>query len=1361
MRLKNLLILILLVGSPVAYFALRAEPLSPRQELEQLRVSIESDRPNEGHTLRKLERLTRDARDADDEPLMADLLDVRATYLTSIGSAERAKSDLEELLRDHRAGDADLRLRLALTEIEAGQPSAALKSLRELTADHPEMLSAWVELGVLQQDSANKHLEEALSGLRPLLVESDYEHASELLQKLAAQDPEDRLRTATIFAIRRLFRTSDEAELARALSLTDQASVELADARQAFATSFGYGLERRAISGFLKILIDAGEVDLAVETGMLGLQSPALRDNKETVQLLIRVLLEREDYLDAARIATLSLESKEPHDADHLRLLCLALYRGEVWGRLLTTAAQFGGIGRGDDPPTANLYLGFTCCQTDRVRRGARMLRDYATSGASEPFPGARAQAWFTLAKIARDMNDPAGEQEALLGGLQLEPDHHGAEWIRLAELQEGVQYGGYRTPLESYSRGMSQASRFTWKLLEKWTELGEKVIAAGGRDVASIDRALRASARIYPIGDIDPYLFYRLAEVNLEAGRIASAGTILSRLLEEYPGLLPAVDLRIRCLQEQGRRMDEVEWIVHRAELAGPDKETQRLLATVDPSELSGAQRVRLMSTDPDNTGRIEVARALIAAGDDERALIALDAAMNKKTDVERLEEANILFRLGRFDEALHNYLAIDRAGPIAPSAMRQAVLSASYVGKYRRVPSLLEEILESPGRDEDLKLLAGDLSLRIGNQADALQYYADYESKHNIDHSVLLKRAIAALLSAEAAGVGHRKEHDSTAHSAIDRAEALSASSEVLVARLVLAISSGDERERDYAARQIASYDAQSPPLLRALAAASTDSWTEVRGILDSEFEGTSYAAPEGALPGLLRIITTDKLGLGGYAVPSAFGKNGNDCLLFWRGTPNEPREQGAVTALLLASVTPGFEFYVLEALKEFPPSSSGRLWPNFIQARVLARLGEDWQAREHAQALVTAHPDFLPGWSLLERIETSRLGPTHPQIKELRRRRELSRDKTLARAGMALSSVEEKLKSGQANQAATQVESLLAAAPEWHEASAMLARTRAAQGRTRDALGIWKSLCLERSRDIGVLYVNEYVELLEDTRLRQREPLSIGAAANALDELIEAYPNKPAAVLARAEVDLDWDPANIAICVSRALRRLDDYRAGLRGRTLEDLEPGTLEAWIEFYWRLDRTAAERVLQEERELAPGQPEAWRLIGRLYREKGEVLNSRTALRLLARMLPDAATQLELAETSIALGMPHGSVARHLRDAERLGATTESFEARALAAESQLRQGRPADISVAIDSLEQIWNRVAELPRNEVPRMAALYARALLSRADLADKTKAAEVLQIGLSVTRNPYERARMQALIGFSKLENSALTD
>jgi tetratricopeptide (TPR) repeat protein len=276
-----------------------------------------------------------------------------------------------------------------------------------------------------------------------------------------------------------------------------------------------------------------------------------------------------------------------------------------------------------------------------------------------------------------------------------------------------------------------------------------------------------------------------------------------------------------------------------------------------------------------------------------------------------------------------------------------------------------------------------------------------------------------------------------------------------------------------------------------------------------------------------------------------------------------------------------------------------------------------------------------------------------------------------------------------------------------------------------------------------------------------LRHREPLGLGAAAIALDELIAKYPDKPAAVLARAEVDLDWDPANIAICVSRALRRLDDYRAALNGRTLESLEPGTLEAWTDFYWRLDQDAAERLVHSERELAPGRPEAWRLIGRMYREQGEVLESRNSLRLLARMLPDAATQLELAETSIALGMPHSSVARHLRDAERLGGTKDGLEARTLAAESLLGQGRPADVNGAIDSLEQTWNQLGEIPRHQIPRVGSLYARALLSRSEAADKSRAIEVLDVALGVSRNPYERAQMVALIGFCKLPDRTVTD
>ncbi len=1361
MRLKTLLILAVLIGVPAFLLLARPEPLTPRQDLARLRSSIASERPDEQHTLRQLSRLLRDAREDGDRALVEEVIDTRAAYLRKIGAPETAKRDLEELLADFRQGDPNVRLRLALAEVDSGEEVAGLELLNALVREAPEFLSARVELGVIEQRRAGERLAEAEAITRAMLIESDHEQVVGLLRELAAKDPNDRSRTATTFAIRGFFRPADESDLARALSLADEASRELSVARQAFASSFELGLDRRAVTGFLRILVDAGEVDLAVDTGRLGLESPSLRENDETVLLLIDVLLERGDVLGAARIAKLSLDSSETHEASHLRKLCLALYRGESRGPMITAAVRLRGIARGDDAEVAEMYMGFGMSQGAAPRRAENFLRDFATSQTEEPFRGARAEAWFTLAKLARDRGDDAIERESLLGALALQPDGHGAEWLRLAELQETAPHGGYRAPLESYTRGMCQVPRFASQLMDKWIELGDRVLYAGGRDLDTIQRNLRRRGQFYPVGDVDPYLYYRLAERSLDDGSPTPAATIVRRLLEEYPDLLPAVDLMIRVTAAQGRKQEHLEWIVRRLELAGPDDVGRELLSSVDPEEWSGEQRVRLMAADPSGAGRLEVARSLIDSGRDQEALIALRAPTQRETDEERVAEARILYRHGQFQDALNVIALLEPSSPQALASLRENVLGSLYVSRIARVRVLLAEVLEAQGEERSTRLLISDLYARIGDAAEALRVLESDYAGPGADWELLRRYAVANLMLAEQQrGMEEAEPYYRAALAAIDRAEGLSDDPAIAVGRLLVAYSRGDVPQQDLATRELSSYDVDAPPLWRGLAAAAAGSWTEASGIVDAAADGVTFSDPDQCVWGLLRVLVNHETGQPA-PLPPTFGKTGSEMFGFWRGVAGDRRDESRSGALLLAAETPGFELYTLAGLQARGGGAVGKLWRVLLEARTLQRMGELWQARARALDLVEAFPEFQPGWTLLERVEIERLGRDHPGVDQVLRMREVAENPALARAERALGEVRAKYESGDYDAATTQLRALLEAAPDWVEARVMLAETHQAAGRLAPAAEVWEELTTYRPQTVGRDYVTRYVDCLFEMRDDPRGQYDDGYVGAALNRLHGLFPSDPTVVLALARIDLHQDPDNVSICVSRALKRLQDYRDGLRGRSLESVRAGTLAEWIEFYAQLDPDLAERVLREERAADPGQPDAWRLMGRLLRRTGDLARSREELRLFAEMLPDATTHLELAETSIRLGLPHGVIARHLREAQRLGAELQTMYARALTAESQLSHGQPALVDAAIQTLSELWEERGRVTRDERSRLAYLYGRALLSRARKADKDLARVVLTEGLRATSDPYRAATMRALHGIAGLADSRPVD
>ena len=134
-------------------------------------------------------------------------------------------------------------------------------------------------------------------------------------------------------------------------------------------------------------------------------------------------------------------------------------------------------IGTSVDTIESALYLGLAQNGRKRYANARTLLRSYAKSNLSDPFPDAHYQAWTILAKLDRAANEPFFERESVHAALKLAPSGEKAKalWIRLFELQMRDGHTSPALPLRSIAEALCQSDQLDPKLFESFLEIGKK----------------------------------------------------------------------------------------------------------------------------------------------------------------------------------------------------------------------------------------------------------------------------------------------------------------------------------------------------------------------------------------------------------------------------------------------------------------------------------------------------------------------------------------------------------------------------------------------------------------------------------------------------------------------------------------------------------------------------------------------------------------------------------------------------------------------------------------------------------------------------------------------------------------------
>lgn len=1283
----------LLAAGAVTLMVTRQRQLTPSELLGVYEARLaRREQHSEEMLLRGFETVARLAAERGEGEVAARALVARGKLLLELGAGAGAREDFQRALREFRPGDLEIRRLAAQARIAAGEFEAALGDLDSLLAEVPEYAPAWAQAGELHRRLAAERVGRAEELLARAFTREAQERAGPLLARLCALDPGDARRPAIAARLRELGPYRESEPVARALGLADEAAHDSARARAAFTRNLELDPDPIAIAGLLRILIDAGELETASELGRLALRHPGVPTHLPTLDLLLRLYVERGDARAAAQVARSLLELPAV-ELEHLLLASRAFYETRDVQRLLGPTSSTMRLRQTSDrhTPVAELYTGLFVARTNDPARGMLSLRNFTNSTLEDPFPGARLLAWREVADAASRSGDRFGEREALHAAVQLAPEGDAGLWRRLYELQAGAEGSSSDLPLASLTQALRLDARLVAELLPTWTELGERSLVEAGIDLPSVFQGLRDRGQALPTRPLQPYALFRLAESWFEAGDPARARFVARRLLEVLPGFLPALDLYLDASLALGRTADVVEQVVRRAEAVGLDERTQALLDRVLPGDISSEQILRLVRAAPDRIGRRLFAERQRREGWPERALASLEAAGDPGDGRIQAAIAELLLEAGEYGRAASAASRVPAKGPAARAARRAGLLASLRQATLEDPHAWLDAAREAGSAAEWLDL--AHLLAGLGEPSLARELLAPLDAPDGArGEPLFLSLAVVALL----------EDDLPAARVALARAEFFANSTRPSVGRLLLHVQDADWKGAARIAAELRSEE-RVPSRRDALLALLEERPEEGLRIAQA-LAGGEHADP------LLEWVE----GLARLALHGADEDPGDPLGLdrLALGTPEAPRDPRRLAALLLALDSPPFVPLARRELRTLLRANLARPRVLYLQARADLALGDRAAARRALETVLRAAPGLRAAWTDLGQLLAGSLASQHPdRVAFEGRRATFEAAGEEQRASTFLARAELYLTRGDGESALVAARRALELAPG---ASAALAAEAAALELLGDPIAALESrrrAVFAGAPEAGAEYVPTFLAALR-AGLASRPPTLVRAQAELeLERLRERFPDDPRVVLAQAQVELAGQETPSLAAWTRARARLAAFRERHAGRPLEELARGSAEGWVEILLTYDPAAALASAEYELRLDPTHLALHVLRARALRLERRLDEALELTRTLARMASDPRIEFERAACLVARAAPlHEIEAQISRARESREARGPLVELEILRARSRVQSG-PEPRSQLLSDLERYWRAGPALLRQRGgEELAYLYA---------------------------------------------------
>lgn len=1327
-------------GVGVAVVATR-KPKSPLEVLEEVRSQIDSPLFDRTAALRELERILDGRRGELSNDVAAELLRTRATLYKDLESYDRAREDLELLLTSYRPNDNELRLEIAQLQISENQIFSALRQTRSLTQRDPSFGEAWALQGHSEERLAKVAMEKIFENVELGLSSDQAQAAKKILVELTARDVLDPERGDLVYRLGQAYSAGRESDFEEVLEAVGEPRLAYKRARDAYSRAIETSVTPSTVISLADSLQRAGQLELAIQLQVAARKVPSIADDSGVAASLLDDLVHA-NRTGEARELVQRWNWQLGASVEFYRSAGEVLVKSENFGALGKVAEGLRRVGSQTGVHWAKFFgpVGALALAEGMEERAARnkllsrflpQLSSFAKDEISpEPYFQARKLSYFYLAEGHRLTGNVTAERRVLRLALTQLPKHSADAWVRYAAtLRRSPRLVPWKEVEEALSTALDLDPSLTESITPLWYEAGEKTLEKVGTNLrAQIDQAARAGHYLPVARKVGPSVMTQIAQDHLDNGRYYQAIQAAEEARQEFPNLVPPLDIIIAAELATPEKYDVANDIVERIEAAGMSEQVEEFLSQLPSGGLEGEGLVRAIRAAPVRFGKAAVARWHLEHGESEEAGAALEGIDQNSAPAElRLIRARLLLESGDHEGTLAE---LGRTPDIPRTRARQdlyrlrALLGAGKTGQLQNhVRAMLTR--HAPGSAVMLEAVdrltrAGSIDLAFG-LVEQMDQAAETRTA-----DFYRRRLMVDLLLANRRGAAAAKE-------SILRAEPYLQDGSPELAAILLAVS-----ERDWTAL---------PRLVDTIERSKfrADAYQTVAlALLGERLEQGSRAAetaleqnPRDPRWALLAAAATALID-GDITMSPWFGPGAAaDATRLLRGKDaRNARDPRDTIALLLTSRAPRYLAWTAPRVEDQVTATGSTMWGALLQLDIAQTEGRADLERTILDRLLGAHPRFGPGHDLaVRRVEELHpTDPLHPEVVGARARRldSMGKKQIGNDVEVRIATAGKLARSSKYRQA---VETLLPVArsegPSATEGRIMLSLFQLRAGEPAFAAqylhqAAMKNLGIYRDAALGSLV--DAIRLALDGSSkgsRTRGALTQEDARRMLRDLSAKYPQDPLIALAELEL-LDVEDGERG---RRAQGILQQLQQAAGRRSLNEIRPGATRAWVEFLAPLAAEVASDFVRSELVKEPGNVELLQLAGLIAESTGDLDLARREYETLLAIEPRAETCYALAELLVGQGATTREIVPLLRQANRLrgGPSVRSLYLQSLA---DLHVSKPR-LDVLADRLRNLWNQRQRSDKEVDPvDTGLLYADVLMRRFGPDDEQTLRELLE-------------------------------
>ncbi|QDV06709.1 hypothetical protein Poly30_22240 [Planctomycetes bacterium Poly30] len=1330
--------------------------LDPKLEAKLLRMRADIYRELKMYAESRgdLERLRKESSATEDEP---GELGRETVQLTTDEKLRELDPETVQPMTQDELQELDLEIVQLMSD--DGMKIEALSRIASLVTEGSDFGEAWALRGQLELDLGTELLRRAYRTAEASLASSDLPAVRETITELASRAADDPRKDVLINRLSRAFYGGSDAATGTVITQITEPRLRFQRARNDFANALEFIVEPSILVAFGNLLERAGQIELSIRLHRAARNIPAVANDPDAFAAFLGQLMKSNRIPEGVRVLQ-EWDYTNGGSLEFYRSAGEVFYRAEEYAALQKVAAGLDNYGADigaawrffflSVPRIVNAKLNaaqpikdpeLIKKRRESIEQAIGWLKEFANDDdALEPFLGARREAWFWISQAHALQGDAPAELTSLTTALELTSTPSSDDWVRVAELQKVVgPTVEWRKVEEALSEAMNIDPSRTAELAPDWYQAGKKQLERYNESLEDlIGQVSRSGFSALNPDVVGPAVWTQIAGHQLAIGDHYGASRAAMAAREKYRHLVPPLDIIIRAKLANSRTRAPKDDIIERIEAAGIDDQVEAFMSQLDGGRLDGEELVRAIRAAPLRFGKPAVARYYLTLDDPARAGEALVDVKDATAPPElRLLRARLLVEGDRFEVALEELKGLERDPNLRTDALLLKLEASIGAGMIRALdpiaaqfralkgttPKERKDVLESQLEAIDQLSMCGRADLALAN-LEPLDQQAGSRTKE-----FYRRRLLVDALTIRDRGAVPVQE-------SILRAEPYLRDGTPDITAIVLAVAGRNWTELPGLVDRLLESDFK--PTAKQEAALE---------LLGERLQSGTRAADDG-----LRSLPRDpewaflscaaaSLVDARIELPEWYGPQaGRDAAKLLRGTadrqPQDPRD--ALVLYFLSSV-PEWSPWVVPRIGEMVRQSGSSLWTLWLRARVFHALGDRLAEAKTIMRLTEDFPRFGPGHDAAVRLfeEQHPSEPLHPQIVRARRIRLQSLGEELIANPIEIHLA----KAGELARLGKNTEAIQELEPAIRAGEIGVTEGRLILGilmiRSQQYSLAAQQLDRALQQDPGVFketVIDALLFALEESIKRARNPegapqrgqLSEQAALAMLKSLSERYPLDPMVTLAELKLETPEVESDRGI---RAQRALDRLFLNSGRKPLDQLRRGCTRRWIDYLAPHAPEVAQKILQRDLVLEPGNLDLWQLSGDIAELQKDYPAARSYYATLMAIDPRPKTALALAGIMIEEGSDIATARKILSDAsaELAGSSSRPIYLQTVA---DLRDpfldrpgmGRPK-LAEIVPRLRGMWEARQRIRKDVEPvDLGLLFADALFRQLSAIDR---------------------------------------